>query len=281
MFDYVVTVGNPSPSFVLEPAPRTPGRLQAHAFDSHSIVLDLPADEAGLRVLRRGTFWKGLRRRQRRFEEAHGPWRFRVCTDPGEVASALPRVRALFAERWQGRHTSLPWHTPEGFAPAARTLTRLAERGELGLALLEDGDRLLAFTCLLLRPPWCHAWQHAATTADAYRPYSLGTQLDVETFRWLVTNHPAIVHYDFMLGDDAYKQDWESWRRPVYRRFDEPATPRGALRLLGSVIGHRVRRDLRRWPRLHAAAQRLWFAVAPGCRRSDVDLPPLDVGRSV
>jgi CelD/BcsL family acetyltransferase involved in cellulose biosynthesis len=275
MFDYVVTDVSPTPPFVLEPPPRVRGRLRAHALDSHSIVLELPVDEDGLHRLRSGPFWKGLRRRRRRFEEVHGPWRVRVCTTPAEVATALPAVRALFAERWQGRFTSLPWHTDAGFAPAARALTSLAARDETALVLLECDDRLLAFSCLLLQPPWCYAWQHATTPDAAFRPYSLGTHLDVATFRWLITDRPSITRYDFMLGDDAYKHDWETWRRPVFRLFDEPATPLGALRLASAVVGHRLRRELRDRPRLHATAQRLRFALtaAASSRSRPTDAP--------
>lgn len=271
MFDYVVTEYSPAPTFVLERQPSIPGRLRFHTFDSHSIVLELPTDEDGLRHLRSGSFWKGLRRRRRRFEEAHGPWRFRVCTSPAEVAAALPAVRSLFAERWQRRHTSLPWHTDAGFAPAARVLTELAARDISALALLECGDRLLAFSCLLLQPPWCYAWQHATTPDAAFRPYSLGTHLDVETFRWLMAERPSITRYDFMLGDDAYKRDWETWRRPVFRLFDQPATPLGAVRLATAVVGHRLRRGLRARPPLHTAVQRLRY-VLPFERA----LPPSD-----
>lgn len=275
MFDYVVTDAGPTPPFVLERSPRPPGRLRCHALDSHSIVLDLPQDEAGLRRLRSGSFWKGLRRRQRRFEEANGAWRFRVCTSPAAVAAALPAVRALFAQRWHGRHTSLPWHTPEGFAPAGRAIVDLAARDEVALVLLESEDRLLAFSCLLLQTPWCYAWQHATTPDPAFRPYSLGTHLDVATFRWLVTQRPSIRHYDFMLGDDAYKRDWETWRRPVFRRFDQPATPLGAARLATAVVGHRLRRELRTRPRLHEAAQRLGHVLASPARPPTSDAPAL------
>lgn len=279
MFDYVATAADPRPAFVLEPGPSVPGRLRAHVFDSHSIVLDLPADEDGLRALRSGSFWKGLRRRRRRYEEAHGPWRFRVCTDPAEVAAALPQVRELFARRWAGQHTSLSWHTPDGFAPAARAMADLAAQDEFALALLEGDGRLLAFSCLLLQPPWCYAWQHAATPDAPLRPYSLGTQLDVETFRWLVDSRPAVRHFDFMLGDDAYKRDWETWRRPVYRRFEQPASPLGAVRLAAEVAGHHVRRALRRHPHLHENAQRAWFALGAIGRQRGHDRA-VDIGPS-
>lgn len=230
-FDYLPGAPGRVPSLTLEPQAAPVGRVTTHVEVAAAIVLDLPADPEGLRKLRRGGFWKSLRRRRRRAEEQLGALRFSWVDEPAAVAAALPEVRELFCRRWEDTHTSLPWHSERGFAPYADALLQRCGDGRGALALLRDErGGLLAFTWLLLDAPWAYAWQHAARRDGELAPLGLGTLLDVWTLEHLIARGD-IEHFDFMVGDSDAKRGWESWRRPVYRRLDAPDTPAGRASL--------------------------------------------------
>lgn len=261
MFDYLVTPHSPSPRLVLEQQPAPPGRVVRHLEESRSLVVELPTDPEGLSAARSGRFWKDLRRRERRFQEAHGALRFRAVSDPAELRAALPLVRELFAARWDGLYTTLPWRRDDGFAPYATALVDLASKGEAELVLLEGADRLLAFSWLFLQPPWCYCWQHAATREEPFPRYGLGTILDVRTFEHLV-GRGDIHHYDFMVGDAVYKREWGAWERPVYLRLEAPDTVIGRLQLRARTRLHTTRIALRDGdPRRYEAIKRAMHRV--------------------
>lgn len=237
-FDYLRVPGGPEPELTLEPGPAPPGRRVAHVRVADAIVVDLPDDLDGLKARRRAKFWQSFRRRRRRGEEALGPLVDRWLTDPDEIAASLPAVRDVFQRRWAHTYTSLPWGRAEGFAPYADALLAQARRGRAALAVLEADGEIAAFMWLLLEPPWCHVWQHAALREEPYGRYGLGTLLEVRVYERLIADG-RFAHLDHMVGDSGAKRAWESWRRPVYRRIEAPDTVAGRLALRARVAVQR------------------------------------------
>lgn len=261
MFDYLVNEYNPAPQLTTACSPPAPGVLQRRLPYSTSLVVDLPRTVEELRSRQPRRYWHELARRERRFNEAHGPLVFRFSTDPDDLAEQLPEVRDLFARRWAQEYTSLPWKSVQGFAPYARAMTDLAGQGRGALAVLRGDGRLLSFGYCLLEPPWCYLYQHAASPEPEDRPYALGKMLIFRMLEALVTRGD-VQHLDLMLGDAAYKREWESWRRPVELVLEEPATPTGALRLTARTTYHRARHYVQfENPRARALAKRALGAV--------------------
>lgn len=239
MFDHVANEYNPQPRLVVDPTP-LPGRLVAHLPWSEAIVVDLPPTVEALHARQPGRFWSEQRRRRRRFEELHGPLSHRRVTATADLATVLPQVRAVYAARWADEYTSLDWKTEAGFAPYAEAMRHLTARGRGRLDVLEADGRVLAFTYSLLQDRWCAVYQHAVVPDEELRRFGLGKLLVSALLEDLVAD-PEIDHVDWMLGDAAYKREWESWRRTVYLRLDEPATLAGRLRLAVRAGAHRLR----------------------------------------
>lgn len=234
MFDYLAGVDDPRPALVAGAVEPAHGVLTALVPFSTSIVVEVPADQDALRARHRRRYWAHLRRSERRFAERHGPLGFAVLTDPEQVRRWLPDVRALFAQRWLEEFTSLPWKDEAGFRRYAEVLLDRAAQGRAALVVLEGDGRLLSFAYCLIEDDWCYFFQHAATTDPAYRVYSPGKLLLVRLLSHLVDDG-RVRHLDLMLGDTGYKREWESWRRPVCLRIEEPCTPAGVVRLGGRV----------------------------------------------
>jgi CelD/BcsL family acetyltransferase involved in cellulose biosynthesis len=238
VFDYLVNEYNPAPRLVTERT-HPPHGLVRHLPFSSAIVVDLPSTVEELRARQPGRYWSELRRRERRFTEEFGPLRSAAVTDPEELRVQLPRVRELYEERWRGEYTSLPWKHEAGFRAYADALVELAGQGRAQLRVVEGDDRLLAFGYLLLARPWAHLYQHAATPAEAYRRYGVGKLLIADLVQDLVAE--GYGHLDLMLGDAAYKREWETRRRPVHLELREPDTFRGHTRLVLRTGYHRAR----------------------------------------
>lgn len=238
MFDYLVNEYNPAPRLVADPAAPRDGLVRHLPFSS-AIVVDLPGTVEELRARQPARYWSELRRRERRFGERFGPLRSAAVTDPAELRHQLPRVRELYRERWRGEYTSLPWKHADGFERYADALVSLAEQGRAQLRVVEGDGRLLAFGYLLLARPWAHLYQHAATPDEAYRRYGVGKILVADLLQDLVTD--GYGHLDLMLGDAAYKREWETRRREILLELREPDTVWGRTRLTVRAGYHRAR----------------------------------------
>lgn len=239
MFDYLRNEYNPDPLLVVgEPGP-VAGLVRTVPY-STAIVVDVPADRDALRARQPARYWAEIRRRERRFTEDHGPLVGRVLTARADLEVALPQVQQLYRDRWDGEHTSLAWKRPEGFAPYADAMIALAGQGRARLHVLEGAGRMLSFGYCLVDDGWCHFYQHAVTPQEELRRYGLGRRLLVDVLEHLV-DEGTIAHLDLMLGDAAYKREWESWRRPVAVRLVEPPTVVGRARLHTRDAYHRAR----------------------------------------
>ncbi|MFA9430129.1 GNAT family N-acetyltransferase [Egicoccus sp. AB-alg2] len=255
MFDYVANEFNPEPRLVVEPpAGRRDGRTRYLRF-SEAIVVDLPSTQEELRARQPGRYWAELRRRERRFAEQFGPLVHRQAVNAEDVRASMPAVQQLYRERWQGEYTSLRWKHDDGFAPYVDAMAALAGQGRGRLQLLEGDGRLLAFGYCLLEHPWAYLYQHAATPDERYRRYGVGKLLVARLLQDLVEE--GFTHLDFMLGDAAYKREWESWRREIHLRVHEPDTLAGRVRLPVRSWLHRTRLRVQfESPRLRAVLKR-------------------------
>lgn len=275
MFDYVRNALNPTPALVLGGTARPPGLVADLPYCS-AVVMDVPGSADELRSLHKSKFWSTLRRKERRLGEAHGDVRFEALTAERDLRAWLPRVQALFAERWADEYTSLPWKTAEGFGAYADALVALAATGAAELLVLHAGGRLLAFAYCLVGSDTYFFYQHAATTQDRYRRFSPGKLL-VWKMVTRVVDDGRFRTLDFMLGEHDYKQEWGTRAQQVHLRVAEPRTPAGAVRFVARWLYHRARIHVQfRNERLRTLAKallRTWFGAVRGGRGQRVDVP--------
>jgi len=254
VFDYLANEFNPQPRLVAGPVPPA-GRGTRYLPFSEAVVVDLPTSRDALTARQPARWWAELRRRERRFTEQYGPLVHRAVVDEAALRAAMPAVQQLYRDRWQGEYTSLPWKRDDGFAPYVDAMVALAAQGRGRLDVLEGDGRLLAFGYCLLAPPWAHLYQHAATPDERYRRHGVGKLLIARLLQDLVDD--GYTHLDLMLGDAAYKREWESWRRTVYLRLHEPDTLAGRVRLPVRSLAHRARLRVQfEHPRLRTVLKR-------------------------
>lgn len=256
MFGYVVNEWNPDPSLTLRPR-HLPGRTVRYLPHSQSIVVDLPASHEELRGMHDARWWSEVSRRRRRFTEKYGELRFGIVTEEPALSEALAAVQRLYASRWAAEYTSLPWRDPQGFAPWAAAMRDLAATGRGCIALLEGPQGALSFAYCVLDGEWCYAYQHAASPEPELRSFGLGKLLWCELITALVADG-RIRHVDLMLGDAPYKREWETRRRQVYLRIDEPDTWVGRRRVALRCAAARARLNVQFGdPRLRHIAKSL------------------------
>ena len=260
MFDYVATSASPNPPLVLNTT--DDGRkLVKYIPYATAVLFALPATTEDLRRLHRAKYWSTLRRKERRFVEAHGPLRFRVITDERELQAVLPLVQQLYRQRWRDEYTSLPWKTEEGFAPYREAMLDLASRGEAELAVLESETDLLSFAYCIIQGGTYYFYQHATRTEGKYGEYSVGKLLVWKLITHLVER--AEFHtLDFMLGEDDYKREWSTSSRTVYLRIAEDANLRGLVRYFVKRVYYPAKLYVQfRNPTLRRLAKRLLFVL--------------------
>lgn len=261
MFEYVCNEYNERPALVLDSAARPVGKLVVDLPYSTSLLLPIPASVAELKALHSRKYWSKLRRYERRLDEEGGGLQFRVLTEEGELRGVLPQVQLLFAERWSEEFTSFGWKTAAGFEPYAEAMVRLARAGRGELAVLEDRGRLLSFAYCLLQDRTYYFYQHASTTAEQYRRYSVGKVLLAKLVEDLVRNRRGEV-LDLMTGAADYKREWARIERPIYFRIEEERSLAGWARFVLRTCFYRLKFYVQfDNVRLRAAAKRslLWL----------------------
>jgi CelD/BcsL family acetyltransferase involved in cellulose biosynthesis len=240
LFEYVRNEFNPEPSLVLAGTPAPPDKLVADIPYSVSLVMPLPRSPAELQALRSRKYWSKMRRTERLLAEQGADIAFEVVTEPERLRVVLPRVRRLFAERWSAEYTSFAWKTPEGFAPYADAMLRLAGEGRGEVVALWDGADLISFAYCLLEDRTYHFFQHASTTAERYRRHSVGKILIARLLADLARDDRADT-MDFMTGAAAYKREWASDERPILRRVVADRSARGLVQLAARSAAVRLK----------------------------------------
>jgi CelD/BcsL family acetyltransferase involved in cellulose biosynthesis len=169
-------------------------------------------------------------RARRRQLGAQGALRFRHHNQPDQVQQQLPRAVELHALRWSDQHTSTRFSRSAAaqrfYAEAAR---RLAERGWLDLATLELDDRLLAFALCFLHQDKLYYYLPAFD--PGYARFAPSTILLAHLIEWAYDL--GLGELDFMLGQEAYKEQWASGSRGTLRLLVAAPGSRGRLAIEG------------------------------------------------
>jgi len=178
----------------------------------------LPATQEALRASMSRNFRRQLSNARNRLEK-EGAVTLSFAPADLPVEEAMDELIALHRARWGPDEGS--FRTPD-YVQFHRTLSeRLADRGELALALLRVGGASVAarYDFLYGGRVWCFqgGWQ------PAYERMRVGTLLTAEVMAWAIDR--GCTEYDFLSGDDAYKRRWADGERTL---VDLRAWGRGA-----------------------------------------------------
>lgn len=172
----------------------------------------------------------------------------------GKLRSTIVRKMRALAARSQVEyriHTSLDgldaamddyftvyvgsWKLPEPFPDFIRGLARLAaSEGWLRLGLLKVDGQPVAAQMWLVRDGVAYIYKLAYVTESAH--WSPGTVLTWHLIENVI-KHDQVRHFDYLTGDDNYKQDWMTDSRTLKRvTFANWRRPLGLLFLLRTTL---------------------------------------------
>jgi CelD/BcsL family acetyltransferase involved in cellulose biosynthesis len=192
----------------------------------------------------------GLRfkiRKSRRLLGQAGPVSYRHYSEPDEVLALLPRCIEVHARRWTGQYTSTTFSS----AASARhfyqeAIRGLAASGQLDLATLEIGAELLAFCLGFIGQR--RYYYYLPAFDPTYSRQMPGVALLAHLIEFAFSRQLA--EFDFMIGEEAYKDRWSTGERLVTRLVLAQPSLRGALALEAFTQYLTLRERARRSERL-------------------------------
>jgi CelD/BcsL family acetyltransferase involved in cellulose biosynthesis len=172
------------------------------------LSVPLPAEwDAYLRALQ-PRFRGRLRSLLRRLPAEH-EGEFGVCTDPGELATELPRMFELHGKRWRRAGEPGVFSEPLRRAFYHDMARRFLDRGRLRLYRLRLKDRAVAYEFCLEHEGRVYWLQHAADPACA--PLSVGTAVKAHAIRGSIERGAAA--YDLLAGAENHQLRWGPQQR--------------------------------------------------------------------
>lgn len=175
-----------------------------------------------------------------------------------EALLHLNEVAEVERHSWKTRQGVARFQPGEGQNILHEALSTLGSRGEMELWIARMDDRPVAFELNFLTPQRIMLYQGAFN--EEYRKLSPGGVLDLLSIRraW----EQGVREYDFMAGNEAYKQERTNATRSLRYLAVYPATARGSM-AYATLVAPRWR--LKASPRARAALQ-LWvqFRNNPG-----------------
>ncbi len=192
------------------------------------------------------------------------------CLHAAELPPFLQEARTLHQARWRKRYTSSRFSNNGAYEFYADVARRFAERGWLRLSLLRGRRGPIAFSYSFQFQNTSHYFIPGFD--PLYAPYSPGTCLLYllleDAFR------QGLGEFDFMKGDEAYKDRWCSGRRQNYRLIVARREARSILALRSYAAGLTLRGRLRRSPIARRVRRdilghtRHWWKTRVGTSRS-------------
>ncbi len=152
-----------------------------------------------------------------------------IVSEPGEVLSeAIEAYQAVYADSWKGVEPC-----PQ-FMPGLLSLA--AEQGALRLGLLRLDGEVVAAQVWLVHDGQADIYKLAQR--PGFDALSVGSVL-LAAMMAHVIDVDRVSTVDFLMGDDAYKKDWMSVRRPLWGlvafRWRDPRCWPALLRHVGGV----------------------------------------------
>jgi CelD/BcsL family acetyltransferase involved in cellulose biosynthesis len=154
-----------------------------------------------------------LRARQRRLAKM-GDMRYGHYTSPDQVTEQLGRAVEVHAQRWRGQHTSTIFSSSvRARSFYAEAIRRMAGRGWLDFSTLELDGRCLAF-CLGFTVQ-DKFYYYLPAFDPVYARFAPSTLLLAHLIETAFAR--GLREFDFMLGEEPYKEQWASGARGTTR----------------------------------------------------------------
>ena len=171
-----------------------------------------------------------VRRKQHKLD-AIGDYRFSIAA-PDTIEQAMEAYRRVYANSWKPEE-----NFPDFIIDLIRTYAR---EGSLRLGLAYHANRAVAAQIWLVKARKAYIYKLAYD--KDYRGVSVGTLLSHYLFRNAI-EIDQVHTVDYLTGDDAYKVQWVSERRPLYRlSLINPRRPAGAVLILRQTLGRVINR---------------------------------------
>lgn len=160
-----------------------------------------------------------LRRKSSKLKRSNS-FRYEIVHKSRAAAAAVPDFNKIYLSSWK---------SGEPYAGFIEGLISLAAKSrQLRLGLLYIDEQPAAGQIWLVNNGTASIYKLAYD--DAFKDYSAGTLLTMHLLEHVVQNDNVTV-IDYLTGDDAYKADWMSERKIMYRmRIANPRKARGLYR---------------------------------------------------
>ncbi len=200
-----------------------------HGSSGGSHVNSLVAHPGGWETLRAtGPGWLGrMEKRLRKWERLGGS----ACRYVGaEAAAQVPRVAAIEERSWKGRAGTARFCSPAGQRTLRQALLELGTREEMELWLAFYQGEPIAYEINLLTPE--RIWLYQGAYEECHRKLGSGSILEFCSIRhaW----EKGAREYDYLSGEEEYKEERTDSVREVCRLALYPNTPVGHL--LGKLV---------------------------------------------
>ena len=208
---------------------------------------------------RSGKSRSAMRRKARRLGEK-GTLEFRHFSTPAEVEALMDRVFQIYERRAEGVYRGPLWLSDSGQTFLKAWAVSMAERGVMDLAVMFVGERPLAFCYGFYNDTDYYQYGLAFDPDPQYYKYSPGLLLEEHQLKFSYSL--GLERYDFLLGNESYKQEWATANRTINTYVIGKRAAKPVARLY--FQGLKARQAVRRSATLRPAAER----VASVLRRS-------------
>lgn len=179
----------------------------------------------------RSSLLRNTVRRKERKLDALGGFRFSIAK-ADEIEQVIDDYRLVYSNSWKPAE-----NFPEFIADLIRVYS---VDGRLRLGLAHHDDRPIAAQIWLVNADTAYIYKLAYD--QEYRELSVGTLL-THYLAKSVIDDDRVHTVDYLTGDDSYKAQWMSERRPLYRlTLANPRRPKGAV----LALKHKLRQMMRR-----------------------------------
>jgi CelD/BcsL family acetyltransferase involved in cellulose biosynthesis len=216
MFLYVKNSCNKQPRFVRELDFTTNKHLE---FFLPAPFLQLPETKETLIKSKSRKFWYNIRRSEKKSQEALGRLNIEWIASGNAFDRVIVQIFELYKLRWRGRYTRSPFVLEKKQPLLAADLRQLIENGEAEIGVLYFSRRLVGAATILINGSSCHLYGLVVDPSQEIRPFSVGKIILKNCIFRAVDRNFRV--FDFMVGDDLYKNEWTSEKAQIYLRYPD------------------------------------------------------------
>ena len=181
--------------------------------------LELPETKEALLKSKSRKFWYNIRRSEKKSQEALGQLSIEWITSGKAFDQVIAQIFELYNLRWRGQYTRSPFVLEKKQPLLAADLRRLIGNGEAEIGIIYFARRLVGAATMLINDSSYHLYGLVVDPSREIRPFSVGKIILKNCiFRAVDRNFQV---FDFMVGDDLYKNEWTSKKAQIYLKYPD------------------------------------------------------------